>query len=101
MPAQKIWLCALHELAKLGQAALPAYEKWLEDNAQAIEKGDAQKAAALRKTVSMLGKCYRGAKVDDNIKLMSGLEAIVSPAREGWYAEKSQSPQLTLLCLPV
>jgi hypothetical protein len=89
------------ELTKLGQAALPVYEKWLEDNAQALEKGDAQKAAALRKTISMLGKCYRDAKVNDDIKLMSGLEAIVSPARDGWYAEKAQSPQLTLICLPI
>jgi hypothetical protein len=89
------------ELAKLGQATLPAYEKWLEDNAQALEKGDAQKAAALRKTVSMLGKCYRTAKTNDSIKLMSGLEAVVSPARDGWYAEKAPSPQIALLCLPI
>ncbi len=89
------------ELAKLGQATLPVYEKWLEDNAQALEKGDAQKAAALRKTVSMLGKCYRTAKANDSIKLMSGLEAIVSPERDGWYAEKAPSPQIALLCLPI
>lgn len=89
------------EAAKLPEQTLSAYEKWLGDNAQSLEKSDPQQGAALKATLQNLGQCFREVKPDDNVALMSGLVALISPARDGWYADKLQSPQAQLRCLPL
>jgi len=87
--------------AKLPEQTLPAYEKWLGEQATALEKTDAAQAAGLRRTLASLGECYRNAKAGDDVLLMEGLSALVSPARDGWYAEKMESARLQLHCLPL
>ncbi|RYF42251.1 MAG: hypothetical protein EOO27_45390 [Comamonadaceae bacterium] len=89
------------EAAKLPEQTLAAYEKSLGDSAAALEKSNPQQAAALRATLDNLGKCYRDAKANDSVALMNGLSALISPARDGWYADKLQSPQVELRCLPL
>ncbi len=89
------------ERAQVPAQDLAAHERWLAAQAQALEKTDAAQAAALRKTVDLLGKCYRGAKTGDSVPLMEGLVALLSPSRNGWYAEKLNSPGTVLRCLPV
>ena len=89
------------EAAKLPEQTLAAYEKWLGDNAQTLEKTNPPQATALRDTLRKLGECYRDTKANDSVALMDGLGALISPARDGWYADKLQSPQAQLRCLPV
>ncbi|AMM24595.1 hypothetical protein [Variovorax sp. PAMC 28711] len=89
------------EAAKLPEQTLAAYEKWLADSAAALEKTQPQQAVALRATIDNLGKCYRDAKANDSVALMDSLGALISPARDGWYADKLQSPQVQLRCLPL
>lgn len=89
------------EAAKLPEQTLAAYEKSLGDSAAALDKTNPQQAAALRATLDNLGKCYREAKANDSVALMNGLNALISPARNGWYADKLQSPQVELRCLPL
>ncbi len=89
------------EAAKLPEQTLQAYEDWLKNNATTLEKSNPQQAQALRASLESLGKCYRGAKPDDRIALMNGLGALISPAREGWYADRLQSPSVELRCLPL
>ncbi|RZI91344.1 MAG: hypothetical protein EOP78_15540 [Variovorax sp.] len=89
------------EAAKLPEQTLAAYEKSLGDSAAALEKTNPQQAAALRATLDNLGKCYREAKANDSVAIMNGLNALISPARSGWYADKLQSPQVELRCLPL
>lgn len=89
------------EAAKLPEQTLAAYEKWLGDNAQSLEKSDPQQGAALKATLQNLGQCFREVKPNDSVALMSGLAALISPARDGWYADKLQSPQAQLRCLPL
>ncbi len=89
------------EAAKLPQQTLPAYEEWLKQHAATLEKSDAQQAAALRASLDNLGKCYRDAKAGDSVALMTGLAALISPARDGWFAERLQSPAVRLHCLPL
>ena len=89
------------DAARLPAQTIEAYEKWLADSALALEKTSPPQAAALRDTLQNLGKCYRKAQAGDNVALMDGLGALISPARDGWYAEKLQSPRAQLRCLPV
>ena len=89
------------DAAKLPEQTLVAYEKWLGDQAQALEKTEPQQGAALKATLQNLGQCYRDVKPEDSVALMSGLGALISPARDGWYADKLQSPQAQLRCLPL
>lgn len=89
------------ETAKLPDQTLAAYEKWLEGNAQALEQSSPPQAAALRASLRNLGQCYRDVKTGDSVALMDGLGALVSPARDGWYADKLQSPHVQLRCLPL
>lgn len=89
------------EAAKLPEQTLQAYEDWLKANANTLEKSNPQQAQALRASLDNLGKCYREAKADDRIALMDGLGALISPAREGWYADRLQSPNVQLRCLPL
>ena len=86
---------------KLQEQTLAAYETWLTGQAAAGEKTDATQAAALRRSLATLNECYKAAKPGDDVLLMQGLAALVSPARDGWYAEKLESPQLRLRCLPL
>jgi hypothetical protein len=79
---------------------LAAHERWLTAQAQQLEKTDAPQATALRKTIQTLSNCYRDAKAGDEILLMERLAALVSPSRDGWYAEKLSSPTMTVRCLP-
>jgi len=89
------------EAAKLPQQTLQAYEDWLKNHAATLEKANPQQAAALRANLDNLGKCYRDAKAGDGVALMSGLAALISPERGGWYAERLQSPAVQLHCLPL
>ncbi len=89
------------EAAKLPGQTLVAYEKWLSDSAAALEKTNPEQGKALRATLDNLAKCYRAAKADDSVALMDGLGALISPSRDGWYADKLQSPQVQLRCLPL
>jgi hypothetical protein len=89
------------EAAKLPAQTLESYEKWLGESAQAMEKGNAQQAAALRHMLESLDQCYRNAKPSDSVALMDGLGALISPERNGWYADKLQSPQAQFRCLPL
>lgn len=89
------------EAAKLPEQTLAAYEKWLSDSAAALEKSNPQQATALRATLDNLGKCYRTVAANSSVALMDGLGALISPARDGWYADKLQSPQVQLRCLPL
>lgn len=89
------------EAAKLPQpVTLAEQEKWLRAQAQAQEKSAPQDAAALTATLDALGNCYRERKAGDSVTIMSGLAALLSPERSGWYAERLQSPRLQLSCLP-
>jgi hypothetical protein len=89
------------ERDKLAAQDPAAGERWLAAQALALEKTDAAQAAALRKTMQTLGSCYRNAKTGDKVPLMEGLVALMSPSRNGWYAEKLTSPTTVLRCLPV
>lgn len=86
---------------KLPEQTLAAYETWLAGQAASGEKADAAQAAALRRSLATLDECYKNAKAGDDVTLMQGLAALVSPARDGWYAEKLESPRLRLRCLPL
>ena len=86
---------------KLPEQTLAAYETWLAGQAASGDKSDAAQAAALRRSLATLNECYRNAKAGDDVLLMQGLAALVSPARDGWFAEKLESPQLRLRCLPL
>jgi len=89
------------EAAKLPEQTLQAYEDWLKNNAATLEKSNPQQAQALRASLESLGQCYREAKPDDRVALMNGLGALISPAREGWYADRLQTPSVELRCLPL
>jgi hypothetical protein len=89
------------EAAKLPQQSLQAYENWLANHAAALEKSNAQQAAALRASLESLGKCYRDVKAGDRVALLSGLAALISPERGGWYAERLRSADAQLGCLPL
>lgn len=86
---------------KLPEQTLSAYETWLAGQAASGDKTDAAQAAALRRSLATLDECYKNAKAGDDVTLMQGLAALVSPARDGWYAEKLESSQLRLRCLPL
>ena len=86
---------------KLPEQTLAAYETWLANQAASGDKTDAAQAAALRRSLATLNECYKTAKAGDDVTLMQGLAALVSPARDGWYAEKLESSQLRLRCLPL
>lgn len=89
------------EAARLPQpVTLPEQEKWLRQQAEALQKTAPQEAAALVGTLDALGPCYRDAKAGDSVTLMTGLAALLSPTRDGWYAERLQSPRVELRCLP-
>ncbi|MCS4509689.1 hypothetical protein [Xylophilus ampelinus] len=86
---------------KLSEQTLAAYETWLAGQAATDDKSDAAPAAALRRSLATLNECYKSAKAGDDVLLMQGLAALISPARDGWYAEKLESPRLRLRCLPL
>ncbi|VWX61736.1 conserved exported hypothetical protein [Burkholderiales bacterium 8X] len=88
-------------LKQIPEQTLASYEKWLADSAASMEKSDPRQAAALKASLESLGKCYRQAKANDRVELMAGLTALISPARDGWYADKLQSPSAQLHCLPL
>lgn len=88
------------EAAKLPQQTLPEQEKWLRQQADGLQKTNPQEAEALRATLDALGPCYRDVKAGGRVPLMSGLAALLSPTRDGWYAERLQSPRVQLTCLP-
>lgn len=88
------------EREKLPKQDLAAHEQWLATQVQQLEKTDAAQAAALRKTVQTLGTCYRQTKAGDEVLLMERLVALISPSRDGWYAEKLSSPTMAMRCLP-
>ena len=88
------------ERAKLPQASLEAYETWLQQQAQTLKKTSAPQAAALENTLEMLGKCYRDQPAGAEVTVMQGLAALISPERNGLYAEKLAQPDTTAHCLP-
>lgn len=88
------------EHAKLPEASLPAYENWLKQQAETLKKTSAPQAAALQNTLEMLGKCYRDQQAGTEVTVMQGLGALISPERNGLYAEKLALPDTTARCLP-
>eukprot|EP01037_Dinobryon_pediforme_P010795 gene10795-10871_t len=88
------------ERAKLPQASLETYEGWLQQQAQTLKKTSAQQAAALENTLELLGKCYRDQKAGAEVTVMQGLGALISPERNGLFAEKLALPDTTARCLP-
>ena len=88
------------ERAKLPQASLEAYETWLQQQAQALKKTSAPQATGLENTLEMLGKCYRDQPAGAEVTVMQGLAALISPERNGLYAEKLAQPDTTAHCLP-
>lgn len=88
------------ERAKLPQASLEAYEGWLKQQAESLKKTAPPQAQALADTLELLGTCYRGKEAGAEVTVMQGLGALVSPARQGLYAEKLALPDTTVQCLP-
>ena len=88
------------ERAKLPQASLEAYEGWLRQQAQALQKTSEAQAQSLLNTLELLGKCYRDQKAGAEVTVMEGLGALVSPERNGWFAEKLALPDTVARCLP-
>ncbi|RZJ62634.1 MAG: hypothetical protein EON49_01555 [Acidovorax sp.] len=88
------------ERTKLPQASLEVYEGWLKEQAQALKKTSAPQAAALEKTLELLGNCYRDQQAGAEVIVMQGLGALISPERNGLYAEKLALPDTTARCLP-
>ena len=88
------------ERAKLPQASLAAYETWLKQQAEALKKTSPPQAAALQNTLELLGKCYREQQAGSEVTVMQGLGALISPERNGLYAEKLALPDTTAHCLP-
>ena len=89
------------ERAKLPAQDLASYEAWLQQHAAALEKTDAAQSQALRTTLQVLGQCYREAAAGSDVVIMQGLAALLSPERQGLFAEKLSVPGTTLQCLPV
>jgi hypothetical protein len=88
------------ERAKLPQASLEAYEGWLRQQAESLKKTSAPQGAALQATLELLGKCYRDQKVGAEVTVMQGLGAVLSPERNGLFAEKLALADTTARCLP-
>lgn len=88
------------ERGKLPQATLEAYETWLRNQAEALRKTAPQQAQSLARTLELLGRCYRDQQPGAEVTLMQGLGALVSPERNGLYAEKLALPGTTVNCLP-
>lgn len=88
------------ERAKLPQASLEAYEGWLRQHAQSLEKTSPQQAQALAQTLDLLGKCYRDRQPGAEVTVMQGLGALISHERNGLFAEKLALPETTVQCLP-
>ena len=72
----------------------------LASGGQALKKTSAPQAAALENTLEMLGKCYREQPAGAEVTVMQGLAALISPERNGLYAEKLAQPDTTAHCLP-
>lgn len=89
------------ERTKLPQASLEAYEGWLKQQAESLQKTSAPQAQALVNTLALLGKCYRDKEAGAEVTVMQGLGALISPERKGLYAEKLALPDTTVHCLPV
>ena len=88
------------ERAKLPEQGLEAYEGWLRQQAQALQKSAPAQAQGLAQTVELLGRCYRPLQPGAELTLMQGLGALVSPERKGLFAEKLALPGATVQCLP-
>ena len=88
------------ERAKLPDAKLETYEAWLRQQADALKKTSAAQAQALSGTLDMLNKCYRNKPASAEVVVMQGLGALLSPERNGWFAEKLALPDTTAQCLP-
>lgn len=88
------------ERTKLAQQSLEAYEGWLRQQAETLKKTSAPQAAALENTLELLGKCYRDQKAGAEVTVMEGLGALISPERNGLYAEKLALPDTAARCLP-
>ncbi|WP_294377925.1 hypothetical protein [Pseudacidovorax sp.] len=89
------------EAARLPDQSLKAQQDWLNAQADALARSDAAQGQALKASLENLGRCYRQAKAGDTVPLMEGLHALLSPAREGLYAERLQAPGVQLKCLPL
>lgn len=88
------------ERAKLPEAKLETYEAWMRQQAEALKKTSAPQAAALQNTLDLLGQCYRDQQAGAEVTVMQGLGALISPERNGLYAEKLALPDTTARCLP-
>lgn len=88
------------EAARLPAQTLAEQEKWLRRQVEAMRKSAPQEAESLNQTLDALGPCYRDAQAGDSVTLMTGLAALLSPERQGWYVERLPSPGVQLRCLP-
>lgn len=86
---------------QLPDQALQAHAQWLRAHADQLAKTAPQQSERLRATLDSLDACYAKAAVGDTVPLMTGLGALLSPARDGWYAERLQTAGLQLRCLPL
>lgn len=86
---------------KLPAQSAQAYAQWLRAHADTLDKTAPQQAARLRTSLDNLDACYGQAKAGDAVPLMTGLGAMLSPARDGWYAERLQAPGMQVKCLPL
>ena len=72
----------------------------MRQQADALKKTSAAQAQALSGTLDMLNKCYRNKPASAEVVVMQGLGALLSPERNGWFAEKLALPDTTAQCLP-
>ncbi len=86
---------------QLADKTLQAHAQWLRAHADQLAKTAPQQAERLRASLDSLNACYAKAVAGDTVPLMTGLGALLSPARDGWYAERLHSAGLQLRCLPL
>lgn len=85
----------------LPEQTLATYAQWLRAHADTLERSAPQQATRLRASLDRLEACYAQAKPGDAVTLMTGLGALLSPARDGWYAERLPAPAMQLRCQPL
>lgn len=85
----------------LGKATRDSALQWLRQHADSLEASAPAEAQRLRATLERMERCYADAAAGAAVPLMRGLRALLSPTRDGWYAERLQSAEMELQCLPL
>lgn len=86
--------------AGLAKSDIDAQEAWLARHAQVLGRTNAAQGQTLANTLQVLRECYRGKQTGAEVTVMRGLAALISPERNGLYAEKLASADATAHCLP-